>query len=205
MSTKDTSVGRKRKARSVEPRTSKRAVRTGQSSGSEPWNPHNEETLCDNCQEIDLETAFQQHRKRRKRTGVAIANLGSQTIAWKKSRCRLCRLFAAVSPLSEDSKWYQLRAVSFIQATWISEYALPRSNGDAICLVVVPGDKNCVEDERSLRNDIRYCGLTGSILPVDLLSSTDRSRYQGRLVNAQCIDYEFVQQCLDFCQQHHNH
>jgi hypothetical protein len=206
MSTKVMSVGWKRKARSIELPTSKQAVRTGQNSGSKPWNPHNEETLCDNCQEIDLKTAFKQPLNRYKETGVAIANLGSRTKAWNKSSCTLCRLFAAVSSLSEDSKSYHLRAMSFIQATRHSEYYKPRTyNGDAICLVVVPGDKNCVKDKRSLRKNIRYCRTTGCILPVHLSSSTNRSRYQARLMNAECIDYDFVRQCLDFCQRRHNH
>lgn len=204
MSTKDTAVGRKRKARSIELPTFKRAVRTGQDSGSKPWNHHNEETLCDNCQEIDLETAFKQPLNRHKETGVAIADLGSRTKAWNKSSCTLCRLFAAVSSLSEDSKFHHLRAMSFIRATRNSGFWEPRTyNGDAICLVVVAGDSGRFNHE--IQEDIWKCRTTGCILPVDLPSSTDRSRYQARLVNAEYIDYEFVRQCLDFCQRRHYH
>lgn len=209
MSTKDTAVGRKRKARFIELATSKRAVRTGHDSGSKPWNPHNnEETLCDNCQEIDLKTAFKQAWKRNDETGVPIADLGSQTKAWNKSSCTLCRLFAAVSSLSEDSKLYHLRAMSFIRATQNLEYFEPMTynNGDAICLVVVPGDNERHDDvDGKLKKDIWNCRTTGCILPVHLSSSTNRSRYKARLMNAECIDYDFIRQCLDFCQRRHNH
>lgn len=210
MSTKGTAVGRKRKAKSIELPTSKRAVRTGQDSGSKPWNPHNEDTLCDNCQEIDLKSAFKQPLNRHRETGVAIADLGFRTKAWNKSSCNLCRLFAAVSSLSEDSKLYHLRAVSFIQATRNSAYVKPRTyNGDAICLVVVPGvvpgDNERHYHDGKLQKDIWNCRATGCILPVHLSSSTNRSRYKARLMNAQCIDYDFIRQCLDFCQRRHNH
>ncbi|MCJ1457285.1 hypothetical protein MMC28_007652 [Mycoblastus sanguinarius] len=182
-------VGQKRKADQVDPETSQERKRLG-SFAHLPG--HDEESLCDGCKRIDLETVFNS-RDQLGKSGFIVADLGYRTSLWEKSTCPLCRLFAAVR-VQPDEKLeprptkYFLRAVSFLKSmSEMAEKTKAVRDTDTVCLAVLPG-----KGLSKLPRDFGY--------PVISSSSDISSAFRARALRPDRLDYRLLQEWFEYCQ-----
>ncbi|MCJ1450829.1 hypothetical protein MMC28_001163 [Mycoblastus sanguinarius] len=169
-------------------------------------NDHPDQYFCDDCRRLDIKEFFKEDtlrpRKRKLTNGVLIAKLSCE---WEKATCRLCRLFAAVRvPPSHDYNHseYHLRALSFLQATPDIGHDPIKAirDKDTVCPAVLPGNG---KSKVNLDREIFRCETTGLISCVPTSDSSVSSRFQGRRLQSNCIDYQLLRAWFEFCERNH--
>ena len=183
----------------------------GYETGKNSSAAYSDDELCDTCQQIDFDEAFQIPDIGRKRHGVLIAELGTKTNEWGQAACPTCRLFAAVRILPHgvsvaDTSEYHLRACSFLKATNFVRTSLqlsePFKKADSPCLLVLRGNGRPHDSwlgEETLKLS-QTAGIISSVVSATTESST---KFRTRRVLPDRIDYHLLRSWYDLCVQHH--
>ena len=170
-----------------------------------------DDELCDNCQQIDFEEAFQIPDIGRKRHGVLVAELGIKTSEWGQAACPTCRLFAAVRiPPDEisvtDTSEYHLRACSFLKATGCVRTFLqlsePFKSADSPCLLVLRGNGRS-QDSWFGEQSLEFCRTVGVISSVVSSTTESSKKFRTRRVLPDRINYQLLRSWYDLCIRNH--
>jgi len=154
--------------------------------------------LCMRCSSIQFDRMFAANIKTKK--GAFQIGLGPINGEWNTS-CQVCCLFAAMRPPgTPKDQCCRLMAFSSLRSYPANSYhdRTPRNCRmvtDAVFLGVLPSTRNSFQ--------LRDLSEAGFIATSDPARATETSKFEGRVLNPETVDFDTLKSWMNYCECHH--